>query len=270
MKYSGTVFALLVFLVSVAGQAAPADSIHWKAVLVTGYATSGGIEIDNWENARDAMHQLLLGRGVTSADVRLLTARPSLVGSVSRGARLELTSVRALADALVSLNLGPGDGLIVFLTSHGSRGGGFVLEHGTDVSTVLTPAELGLLLGSASGALPTLVLISACFSGQFLEAGGVTAENRVVLTAARKDRSSFGCGAGSSMPEWDQSLLEVWGSLDGGADWTALTSALTDAITQKEQALPEGRKSHPQAFIGSDVTFLPRLRDATLGSYNSY
>lgn len=233
-----------------------AEPVHWKALLVTGYATDGSTTLDNWENSREAFQSLLIERGVDPAQMRVLSARSSLVGASVHGVTVVRTSLGEIHAALVALAPAPGEGLIVFLTSHGQRGGGFSLEHdGTGPAAVLTPAALAQDLAEAAGDRPVVVLISACFAGQFADPRGVAGPNRVVLMAARRDRSSFGCGAGTTMPEWDESLIRVWKSLDSEFSWQALAQGVADDVASKEADLPAGRHSFPQASIGLAVAY---------------
>jgi len=237
---------------------AEASLVRWKAVLVAGYADDEDGPLANWDNARDAVHALLLARGIPPGDIRVLTSDPDLVGSLRWGTPLEMTSKQTLREALASLHLVAGDGLVLFLTSHGVREEGFLLEYdGDEDDVILTPRELESDLevaGLADG--PALVLISACFSGLFLDAGGVTGPHRVVMTAARRDRSSFGCGAGVDLPEWDESLVRVWGSLSPGFGWSDLVRRVAGDIAAKETGIEGLHRSYPQASVGLRVGFL--------------
>ena len=51
---------------------------------------------------------------------------------------------------------------------------------------LLAPRTLGAMLDEACGPRPTIVVLSACFSGVFLPE--IAAPNRMILTAARPDR----------------------------------------------------------------------------------
>jgi len=247
-------FWALLVLFAVGGLGA--EPVHWKALLVTGYATDGSTTIDNWENSREAFQSLLIDRGVDPAQMRVLSARSSLVGTSVHGVTVARTSLREIHDALVALAPGPGEGLIVFLTSHGQKGAGFSLEHdGSGPATVLTPEVLARDLADVAGNRPVVALISACFAGQFADPRGVAGPTRVVLTAARRDRSSFGCGAGVTMPEWDDSLIRVWRTLDSEFSWQALSEGVANDVASKETDLPSGRHSLPQASIGLAVAY---------------
>jgi hypothetical protein len=90
-----------------------------------------------------------------------------------------------------------------------------------------------------------VVIISACFSGVFVPA--LAGANRMVLTAARPDRSSFGCGEADKYPYFDQCVLE---SLPSVPDFAILGARVQACVAARETK--EGMKppSEPQLFIG--------------------
>jgi hypothetical protein len=81
------------------------------------------------------------------------------------------------------------DTLFLFLTSHGERAllavemPGVQLEH-------LSPAMLRRML-DRSGVRNSVIVVSACHSGSFIPA--LASPTRLVIAAARADRTSFGC-----------------------------------------------------------------------------
>ena len=81
------------------------------------------------------------------------------------------------------------DTLFLFLTSHGERGE-LAIQLPHIALPQLTPVQLKLML-DRSGIRNRVIVISACHSGSFVP---VVADARtLVITAARSDRSSFGC-----------------------------------------------------------------------------
>src|SRR5262249_44298578 len=82
------------------------------------------------------------------------------------------------------------DALFLFLTSHGSRNGELTVElYPFDLAN-LTPEDVRDALDDA-GIGWRIIVISACFSGSFIEA--LHDERTVILTAASAERQSFGC-----------------------------------------------------------------------------
>jgi hypothetical protein len=90
-----------------------------------------------------------------------------------------------------------------------------------------------------------VVVISACFSGVFVPA--LAGANRMVLTAARPDRSSFGCGEADKYPYFDECFLS---SISDAKTFPALGAAVQTCVATRE--VKEGMKppSEPQLFIG--------------------
>ncbi|HEY8102219.1 MAG TPA: C13 family peptidase [Burkholderiaceae bacterium] len=82
------------------------------------------------------------------------------------------------------------DILFLFLTSHGSRTHEFSLDqNGMDLRN-LEANELGKLL-KETGIRWKVVVVSACYSGGFIDP--LKDDHTMVITAARHDRTSFGC-----------------------------------------------------------------------------
>ena len=88
------------------------------------------------------------------------------------------------------------DVLVLFLTSHGGRRMGITFELDGRELGPLTPHDLAAALASA-GIRQRIIVVSACFSGQFVPA--LRDERTLVITAASANRSSFGC---TNTAEW--------------------------------------------------------------------
>ena len=88
------------------------------------------------------------------------------------------------------------DILVLFLTSHGSEAHRFSLDLYPLQFKDLDPPALRKALDN-SGIKYRVVVISACYSGGFIDA--LKDENTLVITAAAPDRNSFGC---SNENEW--------------------------------------------------------------------
>jgi hypothetical protein len=82
------------------------------------------------------------------------------------------------------------DILFLFLTSHGSQDHVFSLAHPRRKLRGLPAKLLGNLLRE-SGIRWKVVVVSACYSGGFIDV--LKDDGTLVITAARHDRSSFGC-----------------------------------------------------------------------------
>lgn len=218
------------------GGPAPAG---YKVVLV-----AGDRSLPVFDNAVRSMAARLRQRGLAAADIRRLSAAPAVVAR--EGARP--ASLDEVLDAIVTMAPGAGQGCLVFATSHGAPDAGLVLAATREV---LDPAALDAALVRGCGRAPTVVVISACFSGIYAHAP-MTRPNRVVLTAARPDRTSFGCGAGYTYTVYDRCLLD---SLGGGGTWRQAHLAIRRCVAAAERR-GEFEPSEPQAWFGSDVADL--------------
>jgi hypothetical protein len=144
------------------------------------------------------------------------------------------------------------EGCLVFITSHGSRDG-VAMKADFAYEQRLTPAHLEELLDGSCGTRPTVAIISACFSGIFLD---MSAPNRIILTAARSDRTSFGCGAEFDYTYYDSCLLDQWPQ---APDFHFLYRGVVDCVREKERKLGV-LPSEPQASFGAQISALPLPR----------
>jgi hypothetical protein len=110
---------------------------------------------------------------------------------------------------------------------------------------ILPPRLMDQMISSACGERPTIVIISACFSGVFVPA--LADSNRMILTAARPDRSSFGCSESDKYPYFDACMLKV---LPTAHDFVALGPAVQTCVAQKEVETGMRPPSEPQFFVG--------------------
>jgi hypothetical protein len=123
---------------------------------------------------------------------------------------------------------------------------------------------LDKILDRACGERPTVVLVSACYSGVFV-GRDMQKKNRIILTAARQDRTSFGCSAENQYTYWDSCLID---SLPTADSWKSLYGTIQRCVQTKES---DGRfkASLPQAFFGEQVSDLkiPKTATAGIGRY---
>lgn len=222
-----------------AARPTPSTSVRWKGVLMT-----GDDSIVAFDNARHALRNAWIKRGLAAKDIRELSmAKPEQTRGVLA------SNATNLASALKSLQVRDGDGCVIHLTSHGAPAG-FYLRG----DVFLTPAHLDHLLDKYCGKRPTIVFVSACYSGVF-NGNVMKAPNRAIFTAARDDRNSFGCGVENVYTYWDACTLD---ELPAAVSWTDLKTRMSSCISAKE-AGTDLRRSYPQASIGKDVAKLPVL-----------
>jgi hypothetical protein len=224
---------LYLLAAGIAGAAAPAPRVsEWKAVLVAG---------DNaqpvFDNAIAAAAAWLGSTGAAARDIHILSATQRPDGSA------EPASAERILARIAALRPGPGEGCLVYITSHGQRGEGIWLAYSGEY---LHPAQLGQALSAGCGRAPTVVIASGCYTGAFTALG---APNRVIITAARADRPSFGCAVERTYSVFDECLLAA---LSQSATWRRVVKTARGCVSQREreqQVLP----SQPQAVFGAAV-----------------
>ena len=96
------------------------------------------------------------------------------------------------------------DVLLLFLTSHGSPDHQLYVEMGAMPLDQLTPEDIRDALDAASIHW-RIVIVSACYSGGFIPA--LRDPRTLVITAARSDRASFGCGNDSQITWFGKAFL---------------------------------------------------------------
>src|SRR3954447_15217264 len=188
--------------------AADASPSGWQAVLVAG---------DNaqpvFDNAVASVRNWLASGGVPEPDIHVLSATPHSGGG-GKGNADPASAERVLA-RIAALRPGPGEACLVFVTSHGQRGEGIWLAYSGEF---LRPAELAQALAAGCARAPTVVVASGCFTGGFT---ALRAPNRIVFTAARADRPSFGCAVERTYAVFDECLLS---SLPQEATWQGVVA----------------------------------------------
>lgn len=221
-------------------------TLAMRGVLVAG---DGGLRV--FDNGVAGMAAWLRDTaGVDPAHVTLLSASRSVIVRQ----RVEPASWRHVMQAIESLNPADGQACFVFITSHGIKHQGVALSYD---ESVLRPAALDRALTVGCGDAPTVAIVSACYSGSFAQAP-MARPNRIVLTAARADRPSFGCGADETYTYFDECLLH---SLDRGPGWREVFIATRSCVEQRESR--EGEvPSMPQGWFGAAVADLPLPRAA--------
>lgn len=232
--------AYLGALVAFTAAADPAPVSHqpagWKAVLI-----AGDDEEAAFDDAVNAMADKLAGFGVPRRDMTILKASDNGPTEADR------PNIEA---AFAHLNPAPGDGCFVYVTSHGSPQYGLMMRR---AMLYLDPETLGEMLDHSCGPRPTVVIASGCYSGIFATEPPVPAPNRVILTAARADRPSFGCNAHLQYTFFDKCILD---NLQRGLVWSTVMDRTRACVSGVEFDMRVSAPSDPQLSIGADETGL--------------
>lgn len=230
---------LLILIACIAPRARAAAFDDWAAVVVAGdFRAHGDVTTEAFDNARRDVARTLTSLGFQRQNLREFSVRPERY----RDARPLKSDLKTIYETLSSLTKQTGSGCLVYLTTHGAPQGAAIGDQ------VLSPPLLGAILERTCAERPTIVVLSACYSGVFLPY--VAAPNRMVLTAARPDRTSFGCGQNDTYPYFDQCFLQ---SVPRGGDFTALAAVVRACVTRREQETGMSPPSEPQLTIGAQI-----------------
>ena len=203
--------------------------MQWQVVLAAG---------DNaqpvFDNAVTAFRNWLASIGVPPDNIHRFSANGG-----QRDPAVEPANASQLLQRIAALQPRSGEGCLVFITSHGQRDGGIFLAYSNEI---LGPRTLARALAAGCGDAPTVVIISGCYSGAFATPP-MAARNRIVLTAARADRPSFGCQADRTYTVYDECLLGV---LPQSSSWRAAFDRTRAASPARAR---DGRIAIPAASI---------------------
>lgn len=170
--------------------------------------------------------------------------------SLDEEAPRPLATLANLAQALAGIGdaMDPDeDLLLLFITTHGTEDHELVAELAPFVDEAITPRALASVI-EASGVRNRAVVVSACYSGGFLPA--LRGPDALVITAARKDRTSFGCGAASHVTWFGQAWLVE--GLNRHVDFIKAFEHARREVAQREEA--EGYSaSYPQMHVGERI-----------------
>ena len=115
-----------------------------------------------------------------------------------------LSNLRAALSGVAARMDTSEDVLVLFLTSHGSQDHKLYVAMDSLPLHQIRPEDLRGALDD-SGIQWRVVVVSACYSGGFVDS--LRDEHTLVITAARADRSSFGCGSDSELTWFGRALL---------------------------------------------------------------
>jgi hypothetical protein len=173
-----------------------------------------------------------------------------LINNQKSATRSPIASVTGLQRALrhVADVMDPDeDILFLFLTSHGSREHRVSLEFYPMIFNELTPLRLRQLLDE-SGIKRRVLVISACYSGGFIDA--LKDPNSLVITAAAPDKNSFGCSNEADFTYFgkayfDEALRETYSFIE------AFNIAKPRIEEREKQS--QYSPSDPRIFIGDAI-----------------
>jgi hypothetical protein len=140
----------------------------------------------------------------------------------------------------------PRDRMLLLISTHANPGL-LNINVGGKNQQPITPRMLGDALAPL-GKVPTLVVLSACYSGAFIEP--LKAPNRVVLTATDARSMSFRCRYDGNHTYFADALFNQDGAENLSlTDWMGEAQKSISAL-EKRRKLPA---SKPQVFVGDEA-----------------
>jgi hypothetical protein len=144
----------------------------------------------------------------------------------ARGSPHHLALALARAAELMDLSE---DVLVLYSTGHGIEGDGLTYRDVERGAGLISPSRLADMLGTL-GIRNRLVILQACFSGQFVPM--LASPTSIVATAAAADRTSFGCRAAN--------------------DWTLYGDALINHALRQPAPLAESIRAAHRRIAGAE------------------
>jgi hypothetical protein len=178
--------------------------------------------------------------GSTQRTVLLLNDRRDLTTYPLASA----SSLRYALEALARVMNRDEDVLFLALSSHGGRDATIDVSNEGMTPQTLSAATLAKLVAD-SGIRWKVVVVSACFSGAFIDP--LADSETIVITAASRNRTSFGCSDKRHLTYFGEAFYQD--ALPASFQLREAFETARQAIRQREKA-EDVKASQPQAHFG--------------------
>lgn len=215
---------------------------NWAVLVVAGddHAHSGAPS-KVFDNARHDLVKDFTAIGFSPANIAQFSLDPDN-GALPTG-------FSAIASTMWDLSSRAPGGCLIYFTSHGSPDGIVVNQQ------IIGPDKMAAMVNNSCGAKPAVIVMSACFSGQFVPV--LAGDDRIVISAARADRTSFGCGELDQYTFFDDCFLRA---LPKASDFAGMGDLVQQCVKFREEQLHASPPSEPQVSIGPKVAFTLRWK----------
>lgn len=196
--------------------------------------------------AKVALQRLAANYGGTAARGVLLSNGPADLMQVPLATQDNVAEV--LGAIGQRTNAAPDDVLIVYLTSHGRPDAALASALPGNLPVLAISAESLAAALDQAHIRRRVIIISACFAGSWIPL--LANDDTIVMTAARADRTSFGCDDTRPLTYFGDAFLN--GPLSHGASLAESFEGARKTVTQWEQ---EQRllNSEPQSYVGRNM-----------------
>lgn len=140
------------------------------------------------------------------------------------------------------------DVVVVMFTTHGNQDILAQKPAGGELSFVPAQAVRAFLEPLQND--KQIIIIQACYSGSLID--DLAGPNRIILTAAAEDRTSFGCAPDNDNTWFIKSLNAALAQGGSWAEINARTQANVRAL-EESRGFPPNRYSNPQFYVGRNM-----------------
>lgn len=178
-----------------------------------------------FRNEAEYVERLFSARFGAAGHTLVLQNHP---GTVATRPLATLTNLRAAIAAMATRMDPANDILFVYLTSHGSEDHDLYVNLDPLPLNAIGPLDLADALRTSPSLRWKVLVVNACYAGGFIDA--LVDDSTLVMAAARRDRTSFGCGSESEITYFGKALL---------ADALNRTTSFTEAFAMATAAVGE-------------------------------
>lgn len=211
---------------------------------VLGFAGDGSEQV--FENEVRFLRDLAVHRMDASGRVLLLANHPTQPPQRPLP-RASLANLRAALKGLAATMDRDEDLLLFYVTTHGTAEHELLLRRPGAADVLVDAAQIRRAL-DAAGIRHRVIAISACYSGGLIRA--LQGPDTLLMTAARADRASFGCGNDSVATYFGRAWLVD--GLNATLDFDAAFEQARAAIAARERA-DDLAPSRPQIARGERI-----------------
>jgi hypothetical protein len=198
---------------------------------------------DVFHNEAEYAAQLFTRRFGPTAHALVLENHPATLATAPLA---DWSNLESALDGLARV-MRPEDILVLYLTSHGSEDHTLLVDMDPLPLDQIGAEDLGAILQKHPFRWKVIV-VNACYSGGFVPS--VRGAGTLVITAARSDRSSFGCGSDSDATYFGKAwLVDALNHTDNFADAFQQASGEVATWERQDKLTP----SEPQIDIGSGI-----------------
>lgn len=204
-------------------------------------AFAGDGSEDVFRNEAEYVEQLFSQRFGAAGHVVVLENNPATVHARPLAT---LTNLVWTLDEIAAQMDPEQDVLLLYLTTHGSEDHELLVDLDPLPLNQISPQDLADALDTTPAIRSRVVIVNACYSGGFIDA--LRNDSTLVITSARADRTSFGCGVESDITYFGNAFL-----VEALNRTTSFTQAFTDAARTVAEWETDDDEEHSEPQIAS-------------------